>query len=145
MRPCAPATGVHGFTGHTHADDVALIHMGGRVYDPNLGRFLSADPIVQNLTDSQSINPYSYVLNNPFSGVDPTGYATCSVQDYASCLENGSNKIYDDAGRYLGKVIVGANTLSFAGTQAGWDYIRNNGANQQSAQGEKATTAKPLR
>jgi RHS repeat-associated protein len=66
---------IHGFTGHTHADDVALIHMGGRVYDPNLGRFLSADPIVQDLANSQSINPYSYVLNNPFSGTDPSGYA----------------------------------------------------------------------
>lgn len=30
---------IHGFTGHTHADDVGLIHMRGRVYDPNLGRF----------------------------------------------------------------------------------------------------------
>jgi RHS repeat-associated protein len=31
-----------GFTGHEHLDQVGLIHMGGRVYDPELGRFLLA-------------------------------------------------------------------------------------------------------
>jgi RHS repeat-associated protein len=33
-----------GFTGHEMLDAVGLIHMNGRVYDPALGRFLSADP-----------------------------------------------------------------------------------------------------
>ena len=53
-----------GFTGHTHLDAVGLIHMRGRVYDPRIGRFLSADPIVQ-LGYSQVVNPYTYVLNSP--------------------------------------------------------------------------------
>jgi hypothetical protein len=48
--------------------------MNGRVYDPRLGRFLSVDPIISNPANSQSINPYSYIGNNPLSGVDPTGY-----------------------------------------------------------------------
>lgn len=48
--------------------------MNGRVYDYRLGRFLSVDPIISNPTNSQSINPYSYIGNNPLSGVDPTGY-----------------------------------------------------------------------
>lgn len=34
----------HGFTGHEELDDVGLIHMNGRLYDPVIGRFLSADP-----------------------------------------------------------------------------------------------------
>ena len=33
-----------GFTGHEMLDNVGLVHMNGRVYDPGLGRFLSADP-----------------------------------------------------------------------------------------------------
>jgi hypothetical protein len=33
------------------------------------------DPIIQFPTNSQSLNPYSYILNNPLSGTDPTGYA----------------------------------------------------------------------
>lgn len=62
-----------GFTDHEHLDEAELIHMNGRVYDYNLGQFLSVDPIVHN--GSQGINPYSYIMNNPLSGVDPTGYA----------------------------------------------------------------------
>ncbi len=38
----------HGFTQHEHADDVRLIHMGGRIYDYTLGRFLNVDPVIQN-------------------------------------------------------------------------------------------------
>jgi RHS repeat-associated protein len=67
----------HGFTGHEHLDETYLIHMNGRVYDYRLGRFLSVDPIISNPASSQSINPYSYIGNNPLSGVDPTGYAQC--------------------------------------------------------------------
>jgi len=66
----------HGFTKHEHLDDTYLIHMNGRVYDYQLGRFLSVDPIISNPANSQSINPYSYIGNNPLSGVDPTGYAS---------------------------------------------------------------------
>jgi RHS repeat-associated protein len=69
---------VRGFTGHQHVDDVRLIHMNGRVYDYQLGRFLSVDPIIQFPANSQSLNPYSYIMNNPLSGRDPSGYAmTC--------------------------------------------------------------------
>ncbi|MGM0563374.1 MAG: RHS repeat domain-containing protein [Pseudomonadota bacterium] len=63
-----------GFTGHEHLDEVGLIHMNGRVYDPVLGRFLSADLVVQAPQFSQSYNRYSYTLNNPLSFTDPTGY-----------------------------------------------------------------------
>ncbi|HNV08733.1 MAG TPA: RHS repeat-associated core domain-containing protein [Dokdonella sp.] len=65
---------VRGFTGHQHVDDVRLIHMNGRVYDYQLGRFLSVDPIIQFPANSQSLNPYSYIMNNPLSGRDPSGY-----------------------------------------------------------------------
>jgi hypothetical protein len=44
--------------------------MNGRIYDPKLGRFLQADPIVQALTFSQSLNRYSYGFNSPLSGTD---------------------------------------------------------------------------
>ena len=54
---------IHGFTGHEHLED-GLIHMNGRVYDPVLARFLSADPHIQDPGNLQSWNRYSYVLNN---------------------------------------------------------------------------------
>ncbi|GBL06318.1 RHS repeat-associated core domain-containing protein [Glaciecola sp. KUL10] len=50
--------------------------MNGRVYDYNAGRFLSVDPIIQAPSNSQSLNPYSYVMNNPLWGTDPSGYCS---------------------------------------------------------------------
>jgi len=64
-----------GFTGHEMLDHVGLVHMNGRIYDSNLGRFLSADPIVQAPGDLQSYNRYSYVRNNPLTLTDPSGYS----------------------------------------------------------------------
>ncbi|HEX2886788.1 RHS repeat-associated core domain-containing protein, partial [Vineibacter terrae] len=63
-----------GFTGHEHLEEVALVHMNGRVYDPEVGRFLSADPFVQDEFDSQAFNRYSYVGNNPLAYTDPSGF-----------------------------------------------------------------------
>ena len=47
--------------------------MNARVYDSDIGRFLSADTIIQDPHDSQSYNRYSYVRNNPLKYTDPTG------------------------------------------------------------------------
>lgn len=63
-----------GFTDHEHLDEVELIHMNGRAFDYNLGRFLSVDPFIQFPQNSQSINGYSYLMNNPLAGTDPSGY-----------------------------------------------------------------------
>lgn len=72
----------HGYTGHEQVDKVGIIHMNGRIYDPSLGRFLQADPFVQDTTNSQSLNRYSYVLNNPMAFTDPTGYWGHKQQGY---------------------------------------------------------------
>jgi len=63
-----------GFTGHEQVDGLGIVHMNGRIYDPKLGRFLQADPFVQAPKNSQSLNRYSYVFNNPLSYTDPSGY-----------------------------------------------------------------------
>jgi len=63
-----------GFTGHEMLDEVGIIHMNGRIYDPKLGRFLQADPQIQFPDATQSYNRYSYLLNNPLNDIDPTGY-----------------------------------------------------------------------
>lgn len=70
------ATTRHGFTDHEHMDHLSLIHMNGRMFDPVIGRFMSADPYVQDPTLTQSFNRYSYVLNNPLSYTDPTGFGS---------------------------------------------------------------------
>jgi RHS repeat-associated protein len=62
-----------GFTSHEMLDNVGLIHMNGRVYDPAVGRFLSVDPLIGSMADSQSVNPFAYAGNRPLNGVDPSG------------------------------------------------------------------------
>ncbi|MEC4091889.1 RHS repeat-associated core domain-containing protein, partial [Pseudoalteromonas rubra] len=79
-----------GFTDHEHLDDLELIHMNGRVYDYNLGRFMSVDPVIQSPGNSQSINPYSYIMNNPLGGTDPTGYSS-------ACQSKGADVSGDSA------------------------------------------------
>ncbi|WP_392342110.1 RHS repeat domain-containing protein [uncultured Shewanella sp.] len=78
-----------GYTDHEHLIDQELIHMNGRIYDFNIGRFLSVDPFLQFPENSQSANPYSYILNNPMSGTDPTGYL--ATTDKAEATGGASN------------------------------------------------------
>ena len=62
-----------GYTGHEHFADVGLIHMNGRMYDAELGRFLSPDNYIQEPFSTQSFNRYGYVLNNPLKYTDHSG------------------------------------------------------------------------
>jgi RHS repeat-associated protein len=63
-----------GFTSHEHIDLFGLINMNGRIYSPSLGRFLSVDPIIEDITDYNAFNRYTYVSNNPITFNDPTGH-----------------------------------------------------------------------
>jgi RHS repeat-associated protein len=83
-----------GFTGHEHLDSLDFIHMNARVYDPDIGRFLSPDPTVPYADNPQSFNRYSYVMNNPLNRYDPTGFAddaNDSGKDVAAPSEKGCN------------------------------------------------------
>jgi len=131
---------LRGFTGQEHVDDVWLIHMNGRMYDYQLGRFLSVDPVIQFPSNTQSLNPYSYVLNNPLSGKDPTGYMSCDVGQTVGSgpgdcnFDPGSdNKIFN-GDQYLGKVNAdkNGNATSFSSTPEGAKFLaalKANGAN----------------
>jgi len=50
--------------------------MNGRMYDPVIGRVLSPDNYVQDPTNTQCYNRYSYCLNNPLRYTDPSGWLT---------------------------------------------------------------------
>lgn len=73
-----------GYTGHEHLDDLGLIHMNGRVYDPSVSRFLEADIYIQAPYNTQSYNRYTYVFNNPLAYTDPTGYRGSSMSGTTS-------------------------------------------------------------
>lgn len=63
-----------GFTEHSTDTELNLINMKGRIYDPKIGRFLTPDPLISDPAQSESLNPYSYVRNNPLKWVDPSGF-----------------------------------------------------------------------
>jgi hypothetical protein len=54
--------------------------MGARWYDAQLGRWISADTIVPDPANPQSLNRYSYVYNNPLKYVDPSGHVTVDAE-----------------------------------------------------------------
>lgn len=68
------AATTRGFTGHEMLDDLGLVHMNARVYDPTFGVFLSPDSVTQFPSSTQGWNRYSYVGQNPLSFTDPTGH-----------------------------------------------------------------------
>ncbi|MEA1958812.1 MAG: RHS repeat-associated core domain-containing protein [Chloroflexota bacterium] len=65
------------FTGQ-RLDDTGLYYYNARYYDATIGRFISADTIVQDPANPQSLNRYSYCLNNPLKYIDPSGHLTGS-------------------------------------------------------------------
>lgn len=71
------------FTGHQREGD--LYYMNARFYDPLVGRFLQPDSIVPDYANPQSLNRYSYVLNNPLRYTDPTGNQAWARNSTAEC------------------------------------------------------------
>ena len=67
--------------------------MNGRVYDPVLGRFLSADPFIQLPQSTQGLNRYTYAGNNPLSFTDPSDFFFGSIFRAIKKLFNKVGKI----------------------------------------------------
>ncbi|MEA5667135.1 RHS repeat-associated core domain-containing protein [Stenotrophomonas sp. MH1] len=77
-----------GFTGHVLDAATGMNYMQQRYYDPQIGRFLSVDPVTAYKNPVGAFNRYWYANNNPYRFTDPDGRyactnngATCSVRD----------------------------------------------------------------
>lgn len=64
----------HKYTDQEQDSETGLYNYNARLYDPDLGRFMSPDSIVPDPTNPQSLNRYAYVLNNPLNYTDPSGH-----------------------------------------------------------------------
>lgn len=90
------------FTDQYWDTEVGLYYYGHRYYDPVLGRFIQADNQTPNVYDPQGLNRYSYVLNNPFRYIDPTGHSWWdSIKSAATNFVKGA-VLGDFAGEDLG-------------------------------------------
>jgi RHS repeat-associated protein len=69
------------YTGQEYDDEIQgteLYNLRARYYDPEIGRFLSEDPINRGIAPNpQNHNPYPYTINNPVNYVDPQGTEIC--------------------------------------------------------------------
>jgi len=82
-----------GYTGHESLDQLELVHMNARLYDPLLGRHTSADPTVPDPTDAQSLNAIGSLQITAFRvnrRSNRTGNAGAPVDRalVASCIAN---------------------------------------------------------
>lgn len=62
-----------GYTGHVMDAASGLTYMQQRYYDPQIGRFLSVDPVTANAAGGTNFNRYWYANNNPYKFIDPDG------------------------------------------------------------------------
>ena len=64
-----------GYTGHVQDAATGLTYMQQRYYDPQLGGFLSVDPVTAYESPIGAFNRYKYGANNPYRFTDPDGRA----------------------------------------------------------------------
>ncbi|MHB8652645.1 MAG: RHS repeat domain-containing protein [Terriglobia bacterium] len=95
------------FTGKERDTETGNDYFGARLYENNLGRFMSPDPIIlPNLAggSSEFVNPqrwnkYAYALNDPLVYVDPNGKWSTAVhnqiidQVFQNILDSGGIQI----------------------------------------------------
>lgn len=91
--PQAAFPGEKGFIGGTQDASTGLTHLGAREYSPDLGRFVSVDPLLI-ASDPQQLNGYAYAANTPVVMSDPTGLAgscpdgVCTKNTCQNCASN---------------------------------------------------------
>ena len=69
------------YTGERLDPVSGLYFLRARHYAPGLGRFVSQDPFEGLASVTQSLNRFSYVLNNPVNLTDPSGLAPSNLTE----------------------------------------------------------------
>lgn len=107
------------YTGHVQDASTGLVYMQQRYYDPQVGRFLSVDPVTAYSNPVGAFSRYWYANNNPFRFADPDGRysctrngGTCGIDDakladsYVKAAEAAHEKMKDGAAKtQLGEVL----------------------------------------
>ena len=104
----------HKYTGQESDGETGLIYYRARHYDPQIGRFITADSIVPDAGNAQAFNRYSYVYNNPINYTDPTGHwgikdiidaAEDFVEDAADALHDAADALVDAHARFYHGIV----------------------------------------
>ncbi len=108
------------YTGKPYDDDLELSYYGARYYNPEIGRFMSMDPI--SALDGidiniQLFNRYAYAYNNPYKFIDPDGALGTSIHmnrrgmsiEQAIEIGNFGNRVFIESGV---RIAEGIDTVS---------------------------------
>ncbi|MBP1475338.1 RHS repeat-associated core domain-containing protein [Frateuria sp. MAH-13] len=118
-----PVAAGPGYTGHVEDPDTGLVYMQQRYYDPEVGRFLSVDPVMAYEKPMTNFNRYAYARNNPYRFTDPDGR--------------------DSVGKMIDSQAIGCGEVSCAGwaaTKALWTVFGAEGVSQVYDKGAGAST-----
>ena len=119
-----------GYCMHQHLPHYGLIDMFGRMYDPYLCQFVSADPYVQAPESWLCHNRFAFCMQNPVMYTDPDGRIACfipilfgvvaGVINVAVKCHNGQvNNFWQGLGAFgVGFTAGAVSTLVFAGASA---------------------------
>jgi RHS repeat-associated protein len=102
----------YGFAGHEEDSELGLINMRGRMYDLQLGQFLTPDPIVAQPYGA-GLSRYAYVNNSALNFVDPSGFQGEGIGDYYR--ENPKALLNNPAPIGLSMAAIGA-CVAYCGT-----------------------------
>ncbi|MFF2008105.1 RHS repeat-associated core domain-containing protein [Streptomyces sp. NPDC058195] len=130
--------GTKGFVGGTDdTKSTGLTHLGAREYDPELGRFISVDPLL-DLGDPQQMNGYTYGNNNPATLSDPTGLRPDGPAGGAA---------FNDEKEKDGSFRKGGSGYYFLDDYGGWSYSHPNRVSRGNTTvvGSSVSWSKPAR
>jgi RHS repeat-associated protein len=74
-----------GYTGHEHLDELGLVHMNGRIFDPLIARFMQADLLIQEPTNLQNFDRYCHI-----KACSGTNHATTGAHMSTKAIQNAS-------------------------------------------------------
>lgn len=100
-----------------------LTYVRARYYAADLGVFISQDPLKGEINSSQSLNRYSYAMNNPTMLVDLDGKRAIDWQSFAlnALKDGGKEAIKEGSKRFVG-ALANANPFNETGVLAGKSY-----------------------
>jgi RHS repeat-associated protein len=134
------------FTGQEDDAELGLYYYNARYYDPAIGRFLSADPVVPNPRNAQSFNRYSYVANNPVSHYDPSGNTEVDI-----CSKEGQDEVCTYGGQPTNSDIDFAfpgggfgGSIGWSITSDGWGFSNLIGPHYQRPGHQATPTDSPV-
>lgn len=112
-----------GYTGHVQDGLTKLTYMQQRYYDPQVGLFLSVDPVTAySKGDTRYFNRYWYAASNPYKYTDPDGRVLDIVADIGFIAYSGYKLATEPSwtnAAALGADVVGAVVPFATGLGAG--------------------------